>query len=157
MEKTDDSPQEKRLGETDDLVEHIGADIWQAFRAYENAMYESVADHGFPDISVADSEILVLVAAKGTRLVDIARGRRISKQAAHEQIQSLVGRGYLSVENDPTDRRAKIIRHTEMGKRLIEEMREVKVNLNRKVEAAIGTSGLTQLKALLAWTKTAVE
>lgn len=155
METTDQT-----LPETSDSpdapIDHIGVDIWLAFRAYENAMFDMVVDLGFPDISVTDSEILVLIGENGTRLVDIARGRRISKQAAHEQIQSLIRRDYLRTEVDPQDKRSKRICYTQKGCLLSKRLRGVKSALHDKVAMAIGHDGISTLRSLLDQTKKAV-
>ncbi|MEM8749175.1 MAG: MarR family winged helix-turn-helix transcriptional regulator [Pseudomonadota bacterium] len=131
------------------LVDHIGADLWRAFRAYEAVMYAQVDALGFPDISVADSEILVLIGGRGARLVDIARARRVSKQAAHEQIQSLVRRGYLQTEPDPTDRRAKRVSYTQKGLAFAMALAGVKRDVHQRVLKTLGPTQLAELRALL--------
>lgn len=55
-------------------VDHIGVDLWRAFRSYELAMFERVAARGFDDIVVADSDVLIHIAPSGTRMADIAKG-----------------------------------------------------------------------------------
>lgn len=130
-------------------VDHIGVDIWQAYKAYEAAMFDAVAENGFADISVADSDVLVFVSLDGVQLVEIARQRRISKQAAHEQVHGLIRRGYLCLEDDPRDRRAKIVRHTGKGLDLVRALVDIKRALHDKVRTELGEDGLQSLTDML--------
>ncbi len=136
-------------GTDSDLVEHIGADLWLAFRAYERAMYLQVAERGFEDISLPDSDVLVFIGPNGAQLVEIARQRRVSKQAVHEQVHSLVKRGYLTLETDPKDRRARIVRHSQKGRALVEALKGIKSSLHIEVADALGDKRLAELKDML--------
>ncbi len=129
--------------------DHIGVDLWRAFRAYETAMFDRVAALGFDDITVADSEVLVEIGAEGRSLVQIAQARRVSKQAIQGQVRSLVDRGYLAVHPDPNDARAKRVMHTDKGMRLVTELVGVKRALHAEVLYMFGAEQLEMLRASL--------
>lgn len=135
--------------DTSDLVDHIGVDLWFASLAYEQAMFERVAQNGFADISVADSEILVAIPADGARMTDVARARRVTKQAAQERIKSLIERGYLTAEPDPADKRARRLIPTERGRALRTALAGVKRALHAEVEDALGPQATAQLRQQL--------
>lgn len=137
-------------GTQGDLTDHVGADLWLAFRAYERAMYLRVAERGFEDISLPDSDVLVFIGSNGAQLVEIARQRRVSKQAVHEQVHSLVKRGYLTLETDRNDRRARIVRHSHKGRALVEALKDIKSELNETVAAAFGAAEFADFKLALA-------
>lgn len=132
------------------LVDHIGTDLWRAFRTYEQAMFDRIAGNGFEDITLPDSDVLVHVGKKGIKLVEIARQRRVSKQSAHEQVHSLVKRGYLVLENDPQDRRARIVKHSKKGQALVTSLKQIKRDLHEEITSLIGPDQLSVLKAILA-------
>jgi DNA-binding MarR family transcriptional regulator len=132
------------------LIEHIGADLWRAFRAYEKAMFERVAAEGFSDIAQADSDVLVFVGPEGASLTDIARQRRVSKQAVHEQVHGLVDRNYLTLETDPADRRVRRVRYTAKGEALVAALRRVKRQLHKEMTLALGFEAMADLRAHLA-------
>lgn len=136
-------------GDNSDLVDHIGADLWLSFRAYERAMFQRVSTMGYEDITLPDSDVLVFVGPQGAQLVEIARQRRVSKQAVHEQVHSLVKRGYLTLETDPNDRRARIVRHSEKGRALVEALKTVKSGLHNEVAAAFGDKRLAAFREML--------
>ena len=112
-------------------------------------MYADLDAEGFADISVADSDILVLIGPGGTRMTTLAVARRVTKQAAHEQVRSLIRRGYLDLSPDPSDGRAKIVRLTDRGDALVALLDQKKMRLHAMVQAQIGTHGLAQLRSLL--------
>lgn len=131
------------------LVDHIGVDLWVAARAFEQAMFDRVAALGFADVSVADSEILVAIPAKGARMTDVAKSRRVTKQAAQERIKSLIARGYLAVEPDPEDRRARRLVPTERGASLRAALDEVKRNLQSELLDTLGADDMARTRDAL--------
>lgn len=130
-------------------IDHVGVDLWRAFRSYELAMFERVAERGFDDIVVADSDVLIHIAIPGTRLADIAKRRGLSKQSVHERVHSLVARGYLHLVDDPEDRRSKIVRFTARGAKMIDALKDVKRGLHEEIQAVIGIRRMTVLRTSL--------
>jgi DNA-binding MarR family transcriptional regulator len=130
-------------------IDHIGADLWRAFRNYERAMFDRVAREGYEDISLADSDILVFVGAKGARPANIAIWRRVTKQSVNEQVHSLIKRGYLVMESDPDDKRAKIVRYTKKGIAMARALQKVKHTLNEEVLSFLGATKLDALSKML--------
>ena len=129
-------------------VDHVGVDLWRAFRAYEERMFAGLRAAGY-DVTTADSDVLAFVGPDGTRAVDLARSRRITKQAAQEQVARLVRRGYLDVGPDPNDRRAKRVTLTPRGEALMRDFEGIKRALHAEVEEALGPDGLDALRETL--------
>ncbi len=134
----------------DEQVDHVGVDLWQAFEAYKAAMYAGVADHGFGDVTVADSDTLVLIGPQGIALSDLARRRHVSRQAAHEQVHALVRRGYLEIVPDPDDGRKRLVRRTAKGREMNAAMSQVKRQLHAKLLDRLGPDGMEALRRALA-------
>ena len=130
-------------------VDHIGVPLWLATKAYERAMFDGVRALGFDDVTVADSDLLPYVEIGGTRLSRIAERRGTTKQAAHEAIHGLVRRGYLLLEPDPKDRRAKRVRHTAKGVALLRALQQVKRALHAGIADRIGAVELSRLEQTL--------
>lgn len=129
--------------------DHIGVDFWRAFRAFETAMFEDVATLGFAGLSQADSDVLVHIGRDGASMAAIARARGVSKQAMQGQVRSLVNRGYLTVEPDPHDARARIVRHSDKGLALVLALGRVKIALNTLISDALGDADMHRLRVLL--------
>ena len=133
-----------------DPVDHVGLDLWRAFRAYEQAMFERVAKVGFEDIVVADSDVLVHISATGTRLADIAKARGLTKQSIHERVHSLVTRDYLELVADPDDKRARIVRLTKRGHKLAQALKDIKRSLHQEATLTLGVREMLALRKMLA-------
>ncbi len=129
--------------------DHIGVDLWRAFKAYEAAMFEAVAQLGFDDVTVADSDVLVQIGRDGVSMVQIASARGVSKQSIQGQVKSLVARGYVEVKRDPKDARARCVIHTEKGRKLVAALSEVKLKLHAQVEAKLGPERAKNLRNML--------
>ncbi|WP_299613147.1 MarR family winged helix-turn-helix transcriptional regulator [uncultured Tateyamaria sp.] len=129
--------------------DHIGVDLWRGFKAFEAAMFDRVARLGFDDITVTDSDVLVQIGPLGQSMVQIASGRGVSKQAIQGQVRSLVQRGYVRIEPDPNDARAKRVMHTDKGRALVAALVQVKTALHAEVADLLGPDDLAQLRKML--------
>ncbi|MEM9351068.1 MAG: MarR family winged helix-turn-helix transcriptional regulator [Pseudomonadota bacterium] len=139
------------------LIDHVGVDLWQTSRAYEAAMYAAIAEAGFDDLTLADSDVLVFVGPNGTRASDIAKGRAITKQAVQEQIARLVKRGYLDVTPDPEDRRAKRVTLSAKGRAMAQAFVSIKEGLHAQVGQVLNETEMAKLRELLSKTRSALS
>lgn len=131
-------------------VDHIGVDLWRAFRAFEEAMFAALVAAGYDDVTTADSDVLAHVGPEGTRSTEIAKSRRITKQAAQEQVQRLVRRGYLEMRADPNDGRARLVVLTARGQAMMRDLAAVKRDLDGRVQAALGPDRMADFRTALA-------
>ncbi|MEM9796330.1 MAG: MarR family winged helix-turn-helix transcriptional regulator [Pseudomonadota bacterium] len=129
-------------------IDHVGVDLWHATRAYEAAMFRAIAETGHT-VTLADSDVLAFVGPNGVRSSEIARGRRVSKQAAQEQVQRLVARGYLTIAPDPEDGRAKRVSLTAKGEALMRDFVGVKRKLHQQVMDLLGPQDTRHLRLVL--------
>jgi DNA-binding MarR family transcriptional regulator len=112
-------------------------------------MFERVNARGFRDVSLADSDVIVFISSEGAPLHEIAKLRGVTKQAVHEQIHGLVKRGYLIIEVDPEDRRARIVRYTNKGRALVESLKSIKRELHNEVANTLGEKQTMALRKTL--------
>jgi MarR family len=94
---------------------------WQQAR---RQIYEDLRHEGYRDLHLADLVVFQYPTPEGTRPL-------MTKQAVNRIIRHLEQRGYLRVEPAASDRRARIVRLTTRGKRLLATIKE----LHEKVEA----------------------
>ncbi len=112
-------------------------------------MFNRAALAGFPDITQADSDVLVHVGPDGTTMAAIARARGVSKQAMQGAVKSLVTRGYLEIAPDPDDARARRVTHTQKGRDLVATLDLIKSELHAAIEAELGPDRLQDLREAL--------
>ncbi|MEM7709917.1 MAG: MarR family winged helix-turn-helix transcriptional regulator [Pseudomonadota bacterium] len=138
-------------------IDHIGVDLWQASRAFEEAMFEALVAKGYDDVTTADGDVLVYVGPDGTRSTAIAKSRRITKQAATEQVQRLVRRGYLELRPDPADGRARLVVLTDRGEAMMLDLVSIKRALNARVTRVLGAQDANRLRQVLGQVRDALS
>ena len=109
-------------------------------------MFARAAELGFDDVSQADSDILVHLGADGISLSELARRRGITRQAVHQHVRGLVARGYVRLEDDPEDRRSKVVRRAARGAALDAALARIKRDMQGQVEAVLGPDALAALR-----------
>lgn len=81
-------------------------------------------DMGRLTVGIADgmrgsfARILALTPEGGARPTELAEAAGISKQAVGQRIQELIDRGWMVLDRDPSDHRARIARRTQEGHRV---------------------------------------
>lgn len=92
---------------------------------------------------------LRVIAEAPIRLAVLADHLRVSPRAVTDVVDSLTKDGYITVSPDPTDRRAKISRITDVGSALAEELRTDRARIANDVFAPLTPAQRQQLGELL--------
>ena len=79
----------------------------------------------------------------------LANRLHLSKQATNDLLRDLEQMGYLRLEPDPADGRARIIRYTERGWRFFRTGRQISKEVGQRWATAIGTDRYQALVATL--------
>lgn len=104
---------------------------------------------GHDDVGAAHASVLATVDPTGTRLATlVARGGR-TKQATAELAGHLVRRGYLQLEADPSDGRAKLYTMTPAGAALLTSCAAIVVDYETWLDGVLGQQGVEQLRVAL--------
>jgi DNA-binding MarR family transcriptional regulator len=104
---------------------------------------------GFPDLRAAHAPVFMAIDPDGTRVTEVARRTRMTKQAAGELIRYLAERGYLTVTADPADGRARLVTLTDSGWRAIDTGERVIGDFDRWLAESIGADVVDQLRQAL--------
>jgi DNA-binding MarR family transcriptional regulator len=118
----------------------------QAIRA---RMRDGVAAAGFDDIQSAHFNILQHPTPDGWRPTEVAARAQMTKQAANRLIRHLERRGYLTLEPDPSDQRARIVRLTDRGWALIAAIRRIVEQVEVEWSRRLGPGRFRALRAAL--------
>lgn len=110
-----------------------------------------LAAAGFPDLSFAlgNNVLRSLNTERGVRLGSLVESSGVTKQAISQQVAYLQERGYVVVEPDPTDSRAKLVWLTEKGRRSQEVARPEFGTVERAWRRRYGREAIDQLRATL--------
>jgi DNA-binding MarR family transcriptional regulator len=112
-------------------------------------MRDGVAAAGYTDIAPAHFNILQHPTPDGLRPSEAAARAQMTKQAANRLIRHLERHGYLRLEPDPADQRARIIRLTDKGWALIRAIRDVVEEVEAEWSERLGRRKFETLRRLL--------
>jgi DNA-binding MarR family transcriptional regulator len=92
----------------------------------------------FPGFRASLGRLLPLLDAGTARLTDLSQRLGVSKQAAGQLVEELESEGLLQREADPADRRARRVRLTARGKRIVADVRELHASFDAALSARLG-------------------
>jgi DNA-binding MarR family transcriptional regulator len=87
---------------------------------------------GYTEISAAHHTLFENIDPDGTRLTLLAARAGVTHQSMSELVGSLERRGYVSRRRDPTDGRARLVRLTPMGVKLVRRARREIMRIERE-------------------------
>ena len=102
-----------------------------------------------PSLRGSEGRILDLIGTDGTRPSTLADGAWISKQAIGKRIHDLAARGLVTLEPDPLDGRAVIVRRTAEGDRIRMFAREQIADLEREFAGVVGVDRYEVFRSVL--------
>jgi DNA-binding MarR family transcriptional regulator len=109
----------------------------------------ALQEAGFDDVRAAHAPLFVAIDAEGSRVTDLAERAAMSKQAVGELIRHLAARGYVTVDVDPDDRRAKRVALTGRGWKALEVGTAVIDEYDEWLATAVGPEQVDALRAAL--------
>lgn len=112
-------------------------------------MLAALHEHGFTDVTPAHLIVLRYPGPDGLRPVEIAGNTGMSKQALNYLLRQLEDAGYITLVDDPGDRRAKIVRTTDRSNAAAGVMRAAVTEVEEELAQAVGAKDVETLRALL--------
>ncbi len=121
----------------------------RAFYWADEGLQNLLSAKGWPSITRAQSLVFVNIGEGVTRPSEIATRIGVTRQAIHQTLNELIELGYLELEPDPTDKRAKVIRYTEKGGRLgLDALAALKV-VEEELAKRIGKAAMDAMRQAL--------
>lgn len=112
-------------------------------------VYARMGEAGFPDIRPAHSSLFRNIARGGSRVSELAERAQMTKQSMGYLADSLAAAGYVTLEPDPTDRRAKLVRLTKRGWEAGEAMARLSAATERDLGELVGQAEMVKLRRVL--------
>lgn len=97
-------------------TEFLFVSLMEGFEWFDESLQRSLTAAGIPQLSRTESMIMIHVQMNIVRPADIARSLRLTRQAVHMSVTSMVARGIFELRPDPDNRRIKIVALTEKGR-----------------------------------------
>lgn len=121
----------------------------RAFYWADESLQNLISAKGWPAITRAQSLVFVNIGEGVTRPSEIAARVGVTRQAIHQTLNELIELGYLRLEPDATDKRAKVIRYTEQGARLGMDALAALKDVETELATRIGHSTVLGLRQAL--------
>lgn len=128
----------------------IGALLRFGLHEIRSRIYAAVLAAGFDDLRPPHVTLFRWPGPDGRRPTEIAADAQISKQRVNDLLRDLERLGYLKLEPDPSDRRARIVRLTERGSRLHQAAVSEHAAIEGEWRQAIGERRYEQVRSGLA-------
>lgn len=128
---------------------NTGLLLYIPYRWLENRVIAALAEAGYGDITSAQMKILQRVGPNGTRLTDLAEQAQVTKQTAGFLVDQLEKAGWVRREQDPTDKRARLVRISPRGMKAIPVATAAVAEVEAEWEDHLGKQGMAQLRRIL--------
>ena len=124
-------------------------DLMRAFYWFDEGLQSALKARGWQSMSRSQSITLANIALGIRRPADIARNLGISRQAVSNMLQDMVREGLITIEPDPSDRRASVVNFSESSSRLRADALEILGQLEATVAKRIGAGPMKSLRESL--------
>ena len=129
----------------------LGRLLLEAHRALASELAASLEERGLTDVRAGHAAVFLHIDRRsGTRLTELARRARISKQGMMLVVDELETRGYVRRAPDPADARAKVVKLTAKGRTVATECRRAVQALETRTRRALGERRYDGLRDALA-------
>ncbi len=128
----------------------LGRLLLEAHRALGAELVASLAERGYPDARPGHAAVFLHIDRRaGTRLTELARRARMTKQGMMLVVDDLEQRGYVRRVPDAEDARAKVVRLTARGRRFVAEARRASAAVEARARRELGDRRYETLREAL--------
>lgn len=113
-------------------------------------IHDGVVARGFDDLRPAHGFAFARLAPAGATAADLAEHLGVSRQAASQMVEELVGKGYVERRPHPDDARARLVVLTDRGRACTRAAEEAAADAVRPWAALLGERRLRALRDDLA-------
>lgn len=115
----------------------------------EASLQAGLSAAGWDNVPVSQALLLSLAGAGERRPSEIARRLGVSRQAVHQTLAEMEGAGWLVLEADPYDKRAKCVALTASGDSLLQDVASVFSRIESRLEERLGSPAWQALQLAL--------
>jgi DNA-binding MarR family transcriptional regulator len=127
----------------------IGDLMRQAHQRLVAFLDGALREAGYNDVTSPHVSVLATVDAEGSRLATLVERGRRTKQATAGLTSHLLARGYVTLQPDATDGRAKLYFVTQSGTALLRAAEKVVTEYEKWLDHMLGPDALSQLRGIL--------
>src|SRR5262249_15801886 len=131
------------------LLDHVGWRLYQAAQLWESRFRSEMIAAGHSWFAEARAALIPHLDRAGTPQKDLAEKPARTKQAIKQVVDALEQDGILERYTDPADARARMLRFTRAGMRVLESANAVKRRIEKEYKKALGADRFAQLSEAL--------
>jgi DNA-binding MarR family transcriptional regulator len=117
----------------------------EAFYWFDEGLQNYLRQQGWSEVTRPQSMIMVNVVLGVTKSSEVARRLGISRQAVHATIAQMVAMDLLTLKDDPSDRRSKVIGISKLGSRRRQDAQTAMRHLTKELARRIGRENVENL------------
>ena len=129
--------------------DNTGRLLFDSTRRFQERALALVNRKGYPDMRIAHMAVTRHIDLSGTRVADLAVRAGVTKQSMGEMIDQLETMGFVTRTADGGDKRAKIVKFTASGRRLLDVIRKAVAACERDLSARVGSRAVGELRTAL--------
>ena len=131
------------------LKTQLGQLLLRGFHWMDEGLQRGLQAKGWPEITHAQSMLIIAVGEGINRPSDIAKYLGVSRQAVHQSLNEIVRLGIMEMSPDPNDGRAKVVRVSEAAMPIVKEARKINAGLEKALAKRIGAERVGILREIL--------
>lgn len=124
----------------------MGRLLLELSRHFELESLERMRANGHPDLTLAQKQVIAHLPLAGARITDLAARVGVTKQAMMKLVDGLEAQGYVERMDDPSDARAKLVRFSRAGLRLLDSGLGAVSELEAEYTEVLGRAGMDRLR-----------
>lgn len=128
-------------------TEFVFVSLLEGFEWFDESLQMTLKAANLPQLSRTESMIMIHVQSGVTRPSDIARSLRLTRQAVHQSIASLIERGIFELRPDPLDGRVRTVHLTDSGRALRKDANRIVRALTDELAYRIGQQQIDALRS----------
>lgn len=130
--------------------ENMGRLLLSGLITWQDVLVRGLQEKGFRRFRSSHMNLLRHIDLGGTRISEIAQRSRMSKQAVGQLLVACEAQKLVKTIVDPSDRRAKIVAFSKLGRDVIDAEVEIMERMDEELKALLGEQGLAALRESLA-------
>lgn len=127
----------------------LGYLLRELYEALQRGVYAAVEADGHPGVRELHSPLLRHLPPEGARVAELARRCGLAKQSVAYVVDDLTRLGYVTVEPDPEDGRAKRVKLSARGGELVRSLLAHSTAAEAALAERVGAQRLAALRATL--------
>ena len=117
---------------------------------FEERVLRAAPRYGYRFVTPAMHRLFAHMPAKPVSISELARRLAVSRQAVHQTVAAACRRGIVELLDDPEDGRARKVRFTAKGMKMVKSAALVVRGIEAELERRLGPKELATLRRILA-------